>query len=115
MGTGQIEQQFAISRLRALETSRYVVVAATNGVSGFVAPDGRVVERAPVRTRSVLVHEITLGTALTPAMRWGPVVEGALTLVALLAAVLGALAGSLLGPSRRRRTAPPAATAGRPR
>ena len=47
-GTGQIEQQFAMSRLRAIETGRYVVVASTNGISGIVAPDGRVVERAPV-------------------------------------------------------------------
>ncbi len=46
-GTGQIEQQFAMSRLRAIETGRYVVVASTNGISGIVAPDGHVVERAP--------------------------------------------------------------------
>ena len=38
MGTGQVEQQFAIARLRAIETSRYVVVVATNGVSGIIAP-----------------------------------------------------------------------------
>ena len=36
--TSQIDQQFAISRLRAIETGRYVVVAATNGVSGVIAP-----------------------------------------------------------------------------
>ena len=46
-GTGQVEQQFAMSRLRAIETGRYVVVASTNGISGIVAPDGSVVERAP--------------------------------------------------------------------
>src|SRR3712207_8590540 len=34
MGTGQVEQQFAIARLRAIETGRYAVVVATNGVSG---------------------------------------------------------------------------------
>ncbi len=33
-GTGQVAQQFAISRLRAIETGRYVVVASTNGISG---------------------------------------------------------------------------------
>ena len=32
--TSQIDQQFEITRLRALETGRYVLVAATNGVSG---------------------------------------------------------------------------------
>ncbi len=40
MGTGQVEQQFAIARLRAVEVGRYVAVVATNGVSGIVAPDG---------------------------------------------------------------------------
>ena len=49
-GTGQIEQQFAMSRLRAIETGRWVVVASTNGISGIVAPDGHVVERAAVRS-----------------------------------------------------------------
>ena len=53
-GTGQIEQQFAMSRLRAVETGRYVVVASTNGISGIVAPDGHVVARAPVRRQVVL-------------------------------------------------------------
>ena len=44
--TGQIEQQFAMSRLRAIETGRTVVVASVNGRSGFIAPDGTVAGRA---------------------------------------------------------------------
>ena len=54
MGTGQVEQQFAIARLRAVETGRSVVVVATNGVSGVVGPDGAVAAaragRAPRRS-----------------------------------------------------------------
>ena len=46
-GTGQIDQQFAMSRLRAVETGRYVVVASTNGISGIIAPDGHVVVARP--------------------------------------------------------------------
>ena len=38
--TDQIDQQFAITRLRAIETGRWVAVATTNGVSGVIAPDG---------------------------------------------------------------------------
>ena len=53
--TAQIDQQFEISRLRAVETGRYVVVAAINGVSGIVAPDGSVVASAAPRTQDVLV------------------------------------------------------------
>lgn len=44
-GTGQIEQQFAITRARAMETRREIAVATTNSVSGFIDRDGRVVQR----------------------------------------------------------------------
>ena len=42
-GTGQIEQQFAITRARAMESRREIAVATTNSVSGFIDADGRVV------------------------------------------------------------------------
>ena len=69
--TSQIDQQFAISRLRAIETGRWVVVAATNGISGIIAPDGSVTDRAGVRTQDVLVRSVGLGTGITPAVRLG--------------------------------------------
>jgi apolipoprotein N-acyltransferase len=70
--TNQIEQQFEISRLRALETGRYVAVAAVNGVSGIIAPDGTVVERAGVRTQSVLTADVGLVDQVTPGVWLGP-------------------------------------------
>jgi apolipoprotein N-acyltransferase len=70
--THQIEQQFEITRLRALETGRTVLVAATNGVSGIIAPDGTVQQRAETRTRAVLEDRVVLATGLTPAVRLGP-------------------------------------------
>ena len=102
-GTGQVEQQFAISRLRAIETGRYVVVASTNGISGMVAPDGTVVARAPERTRAVLEAGIPQLTALTPAVRLGGWPDRGLTLLAGLAT----LAGLVL---RRRRRGTPGPT-----
>ena len=54
--TAQIDQQFEISRLRALETGRWVVVAAINGISGVVRPDGSVVASAGAQTSAVLVE-----------------------------------------------------------
>ena len=54
--TGQIEQQFAMSRLRALETGRTVVIASVNGRSGFIAPDGTVRAGIEPRTRAVLAR-----------------------------------------------------------
>jgi apolipoprotein N-acyltransferase len=85
MGTGQVEQQFAIARLRALETSRYVVVVATNGVSGIVAPDGSVVERAPTRETAVLEMDVPRRTELTPAVRFSTWIELGLVLAGAIA------------------------------
>ena len=78
-GTGQIEQQFAMSRLRAVETGRYVVVASTNGISGIIAPDGsRRRSRAPERRQVVLERPVALIHRRTPATELGPWPEIAL-------------------------------------
>jgi apolipoprotein N-acyltransferase len=69
--THQIEQQFAITRLRAIETGRYVVVASTNGLTGVIGPDGRVIAKATPRTTAVLDERVGLVDALTPAVRLG--------------------------------------------
>nr|WP_157347544.1 apolipoprotein N-acyltransferase [Nocardioides sp. MAH-18] len=70
--THQIAQQFAITRLRAIETGRWLVVAATNGVSGVIAPDGTVVASAPTRTQAALVEQVQLTTSVPPSVRIGP-------------------------------------------
>lgn len=69
--TDQIEQQFAITRLRAIEAGRWLVVASTNGISGVIAPDGSVVAQAAPRTQRALLERVALDTELTPAVRLG--------------------------------------------
>ena len=49
--TAESEQQFAISRIRAIEHGRSVVHVSTVGVSGFVAPDGTVHRARPACSR----------------------------------------------------------------
>ena len=70
--THQIDQQWAISRLRAIETSRYVVVAAINGISGVIAPDGSVVEEIRPRTEGTLVDTVSLYDGVTLGTLLGP-------------------------------------------
>jgi apolipoprotein N-acyltransferase len=70
--TDQIDQQFAISRLRAIEMHRYVVVAAINGITGVIAPDGSVVTTAAPRTMSYAEATVGLFGTVTPAVRIGP-------------------------------------------
>jgi apolipoprotein N-acyltransferase len=40
LGTAQPDQQWAISRMRAVETGKDVVVASTDGISGVISADG---------------------------------------------------------------------------
>ena len=97
--THQIDQQFQISRLRALEAGRDLVVASTNGVTGVIRSDGSVAARSPLRHTDVLVERVDLSDALTLGLRLdGWIGRAVWPLVALLI-LLGVLA-------YRRRTAP---------
>ncbi|HWU19886.1 MAG TPA: apolipoprotein N-acyltransferase [Nocardioides sp.] len=89
--TGQVDQQFAITRLRAIEEGRWLVVASTNGLSGVIGPDGRVVETLPRRTSGILEATVGLSTALTPAVRWGAWPSRGIGVLALVALAWGAV------------------------
>jgi apolipoprotein N-acyltransferase len=84
-GTGQPEQQWAISRMRALEAGRDLVVASTNGISGVVAADGSVLTRSTTKDPVVLTANVQLADGLTPAVRFGSLLEKALALLGVLA------------------------------
>lgn len=89
--TDQIEQQFEITRLRAVETGRFVLVAATNGVSGVIAPDGTVLSRADTRTRAVLQEQVSLVDEVTPAVLLGAWPGRAAVVLTLLGSAIAAL------------------------
>ena len=72
LGTSQLEQQWDISRVRAIETGRAVVVASVNGVSGAIGADGQVIARLATRGTASAVVEVPLARTFTPAVRWGP-------------------------------------------
>jgi apolipoprotein N-acyltransferase len=96
--SAQTEQQLAMSRLRAVEHGRSVVVAATSGVSAVVLPDGSLAHRSRVFTRDVSVTAVPLRDATTPATRLGAWPELGLSLVAV-----GALGCSVARRRRERR------------
>jgi apolipoprotein N-acyltransferase len=99
-GTGQLEQQFQMSRMRAIETGRYVVVSSTNGISGVVAADGTVVARAPERRPVVLERSVPLIHRRTPATVMGAWPDRGLAAIS----VISLLAGCLVGYRRRAPT-----------
>ncbi|MFC8886734.1 apolipoprotein N-acyltransferase, partial [Streptomyces cinereoruber] len=92
-------QQLAMSRVRAVEHSRAVVVPVTSGVSAVIRPDGEVVAQTRMFTPDVLVEEVPLRSSQTPATRMGTLPEA--LLAALAAAGLG---WSALRSVRARRT-----------
>ena len=96
-GTPESEQQLAISRLRAVEHGRAVLIAATSGISAVIAPDGRLIERSRELTPALLVHRVPLRDSRTIADHLGIWPE--LFLTALAAAAVA------VAVARRRRSA----------
>ena len=64
-------QQVASSRLRAIETDRWVLQAAPTGFSAVVHPDGHVEHRTAISEQKVLYDTIELRNGTTLAVRWG--------------------------------------------
>jgi len=103
-------QQQAISRVRAVEHGRTVLVAATSGVSSVISPDGAVEQQTKLFTPDALVARVplrsgtTLATRLGPAPEWVLVALGLLGVAAALAVQSRANAGRRRGPEPPRRT-----------
>jgi len=65
-------QQIASSRLRALETGRWVLQAAPTGFSAVVDPAGEVISRSGISEARVLLETVELRSGDTLAVRFGP-------------------------------------------
>ncbi|WP_072801785.1 apolipoprotein N-acyltransferase [Rhodococcoides yunnanense] len=84
-------QQLAMSRVRAVEHGRSVVVAATSGVSAIVSPTGDVVDRTELFVPDALVERIQLRTGTTLATDLGPIPEYLLCFAAAAFIAFGCL------------------------
>lgn len=99
-GTLVQTQQVASSRMRAIETGRWVVQAAPTGFSAVIAPDGEVLQRTGVSERAILYDTVALREGETWYVRFGD-------LPALLYAVVCAGLGWALELRWRRPVAEP--------
>ncbi len=88
--TAESEQQFAISRIRAIEHGRAVVHVSTVGVSGFIAPDGTVTEKTGLFTPAQRVGDPVVRHERTPSDAAGSVPEVLLTSLFVLVLALAA-------------------------
>ncbi len=87
-GTGQPEQQLAITRVQAVAAGRATLVAATSGISAVIGSDGNPTWESQEFTSDSTVAMVPMRTGLTPAMRVGALPEiaaSALLVILLLA------------------------------
>lgn len=101
-GLGQPEQQVAMSRLRAVEHGRAVLVAATSGISAVITPDGAVVSEIDEGDVGYLVESVPLRDSLTLADRIGQVPEWTVSALGLAAMIWAALRSRGVARSRSR-------------
>ncbi len=97
-------QQLAMSRIRAVEHGRALVVAATSGVSAIIAADGSVRQETALFVPAALVAELPLRDDTTLATRIGPAPERIFVILTAAAALAAGI---------RRRSARTGARTGR--
>jgi len=88
------QQHWDMGRMRAIETRRYLLRAANDGITGAVDPYGREIVELERGTRASLVAPFGLARERTPWVRFGGLTPWVLTVWIVLAA---------LAASRRRR------------
>lgn len=97
--TAASAQHLQMSRMRAIETGRWVVHAAVSGISAFVAPTGRMYDETALFRPEIIRRTIHASSARTPFVRFGDWVP-----IASLALVVAL--GAVPRGRRRRRPAP---------
>lgn len=80
-------QHLQIARMRAIESQRYLVRAANDGISAVIGPRGEFVARAPDFAQAVLKAEVVPRAGQPPYVRYGNIPLLLLAAVALLGAL----------------------------
>ena len=81
-------QHLQIARARARESGRWLLRATNTGLTAIVAPDGRIVARAPQFETTVLTGSATPMGGATPYVRFGDLPVVLLALFMLVGGVL---------------------------
>lgn len=82
--TAEPFQHHQIARMRALESSRYMLRATNTGVSAIIGPKGEEIITSELFARTAISGEIKALTGTTPYVFWGNYVLITLALAALL-------------------------------
>jgi apolipoprotein N-acyltransferase len=86
-------QHLQIARMRALETGRFLLRSTNTGVTAIVAPDGKVINQAPIFKATALTGMITPMGGMTPYASTGdkPVIIALILLLFCMIASTGSL------------------------
>lgn len=90
--TDMTYQQLAMSRMRAIEYDRAVVVPATSGVSALIDPDGKVIQQSQIFQAAVLQGDMPLRITRTPAVYLANSLEWVLVIMGAGSALIAAFA-----------------------
>lgn len=88
LGTMQPSQQFAITRVRALEFEREIVVSTTSGVSGLIGARGEILDITNERESASRSYSVPVRDGVSLGVRVGPIWELASTILAVAVSVL---------------------------
>jgi apolipoprotein N-acyltransferase len=69
-GTPESRQQLAITRIRAIESSRSILSVSTIGISAFIDSNGRVLDATPENIQTAISGELSLNSQQTFANKW---------------------------------------------
>ncbi|RLP06449.1 apolipoprotein N-acyltransferase [Propionibacterium australiense] len=97
-GTMQPLQQFSLTRIRAMEMRREIVVSTTSSYSGLIGARGEVIARSTPGTAYARSFTVPVRSGTTPAMTIGLCCE----LAGVVLVVAGAAAGVAVGRARTR-------------
>lgn len=98
--TNQTYQQLEIAQFRARELHRWIVAAATSGVSGFIAPTGQVFDKTNLYTDAFAVRKISLYNYSTIASMASKYIDIAFAAATIL--IFAASLARVLNHRRRR-------------
>jgi apolipoprotein N-acyltransferase len=70
-GTSAPAQHLWQARLRAVETDRYLLRAATTGISAFVDPTGQMLSSIPMGEEGIIYASFQARSSVTPYVRFG--------------------------------------------
>ncbi|HEX8168987.1 MAG TPA: apolipoprotein N-acyltransferase [Thermoanaerobaculia bacterium] len=85
-GTAAPAQHLWQARLRAIEDDRYLLRAATTGISAFIDPTGRMLQSLPMGREGIIYARFQPRTTITPYVRFGDWFAWLSVIVVLIAA-----------------------------